>query len=94
MRIELVRELILLFAGCLFIYGGIRLACRKKDTAGYILIGYGAIPFAVDCVVSKLYIYFLMWTAVCYGAFYLLYDATQTEREALIQEFDNILNED
>lgn len=93
MTIELLRELILLFAGCLFIYGGIRLACRK-GILGYLLIGYGAIPFAVDCIISKLYIYFLMWTAVCYGAFYLLYDATQTEREAFTQEFDSILNED
>ena len=93
MTIELLSELILLFAGFLFIFGGIRLAC-KKDSLSYTLIGYGAIPFAVDCVISKLYIYLLMWTAVCYGAFYLLYNAIQAEREDFTKEFDNILNKD
>lgn len=93
MTIELLRELLLIFAGCLFIFGGIRLAC-KKDSLSYTLIGYGAIPFAVDCVVSKLYIYFLMWTAICYGAFYLLYKQTEAERKEFTQEFDTIVNKD
>lgn len=93
MTIELLRELLLIFAGCLFIFGGIRLAC-KKDSLSYTLIGYGAIPFAVDCVVSKLYIYFLMWTAICYGAFYLLYKQTEAERKEFTQEFDIIVNKD
>ena len=93
MTIELLRELILIFAGCLFIFGGIRLAC-KKDSLSYTLIGYGAIPFAVDCVISKLYIYFLMWTAICYGAFYLLYKHTEAERKEFTQEFDTIVNKD
>ena len=93
MTIELLRDLILLFAGCLFIFGGIKLACRK-GTVGYILVGYGAIPFAVDCVISKLYIYFLMWSAICYGAFYLLYKHTEAERKEFTKEFDNILNKD
>ena len=93
MTIELLRELILIFAGCLFIFGGIRLSC-KKDSLSYTLIGYGAIPFAVDCVISKLYIYFLMWTAICYGAFYLLYKQTEAERKEFTQEFDTIVNKD
>lgn len=93
MTIELLRELILIFAGCLFIFGGIRLAC-KKDSLSYTLIGYGAIPFAVDCVVSKLYIYFLMWCGICYGAFYMLYKQTEAEREAFAQELDSAKNAD
>ena len=93
MTIELLRELILLFAGYLFILGSIKLAYRK-GTVGYILVGYSAIPFAVDCVISKLYIYLLMWTAICYGAFYLLYKQTEAERKEFTQEFDTIVNKD
>lgn len=93
MNLEILHELILVLAGFVFIFGGIQLACEKY-TLGCLFLGYGSIPFAVDCMVNKLYIYFLIWTVVCYGAFFMLYKNTEADREAFYQDVDNILNDD
>lgn len=92
MNLDILRELILVLAGSIFVFGSIQLACEKY-TLGCLLLGYGSIPFAVDCMVSKLYIYFLIWTFVCYGSFFVLYKNTKADREAFFQEFDNIMDD-
>lgn len=91
--IELIRELILVAAAFLFILGSMQLAFHKNVIGG-ILLGYGTVPFAVDCIVHHLYIYFLVWVTVCYIAFHLVYEHTCAEKEEFDFEFDNILNDD
>lgn len=84
MNLDVLRELILVLAGSIFVFGSIQLACEKY-TLGCLLLVYGSIPFAVDCIISKPYTCFLIWTFVCYGAFFVLYKNTKADREAFLQ---------
>ena len=52
MTIEFLRELILGVAALSILCGGIRLAF-KHNLAGGLMLGYGAIPFAVDSACSS-----------------------------------------
>lgn len=93
MTIEFTRELILGVAALLFLCGGIGLAFEHNFAAG-LMLGYGAIPFAVDSAVQHRYRYFLFWACVCYIAFKVVYDQTRKDKEEIAKEFDNVLNKD
>ena len=58
------------------------------------MLGYGAIPFAVDSAVYHLYSYFLLWVCVCYIAFKVVYDQIMKDKEEITKEFDKVLNKD
>ena len=93
MTIEFLREFILGVSALLFLCDGIRLAFKHNLAAG-LMLGYGAIPFAVDSAVHHLYSYFLLWVCVCYIAFKVVYDQTMKDKEDFAKEFDNVLNKD
>lgn len=90
--IELIRELILVASAIIFICGATQFL-KDNMSAGCILVGYSSLPFAIDCMINKLYIYFIVWVVVCYIAFRLLYDISKVEDQLYEQELDNILNE-
>lgn len=93
MKIELLRQFILGVAALLFLCGGIRLAFKHNLAAG-LMLGYGAIPFAVDSAVHHLYSYFLLWVCVCYFAFKVVYDQTMKDKEDVAKKFDSVLKKD
>lgn len=93
MTIEFTRELILGVAALLFLCGGIGLAFKHRFAAG-LMLGYGAIPFAVDSAVRHRYSYFLFWVCVCYIAFKVVYDQIMKDKEDFAKEFDNVVNKD
>lgn len=93
MTIEFLRKLILWVAALSILCGGIRLAFKHNLAAG-LMLGYGAIPFAVDSAVYHLYSYSLLWVCVCYIAFKVVYDQIMKDKEEITKEFDKVLNKD